>query len=160
MAGAQLGADILVAGKGQDAAGGVNLALPDNHAPIVEGRLVEEDIGDKLGGGRCLDDGTGGHNLAQLGLTLKDDQRAHAQLLEDLGGVHHALDGLAGLRFALFLIFGRNGVCQGLDHLAVAHLLQGLADFRLEQNDHDDNARGQERPQNGVEHKQIQLIGN
>ena len=83
VAGAQLGADVLVAGKGQDAAGGVNLALPDNHPPIVDGLLVEKDIGDKLGGGRGLDNGTGGHNLAQLGLALKDNQRAHAQLLED-----------------------------------------------------------------------------
>ena len=35
------------------------------------------------------------------------------------------------------------------------HLLQGLADFRLEQDNHDDNARREKRPQDGVEHEQI-----
>ena len=49
MAGTQFRADVFIAGQGQDTSGSVHLAVPDDHAAVVQGRFIEKDIGDQLG---------------------------------------------------------------------------------------------------------------
>jgi len=151
VAGAQLVADARALRQRQDAGAGHDPGAADHHSAIVQGGVGLKDILQQGGGNLAINADAGFDHVLQTGFLFKHDQRAHTaaaqvgQALDDL--IHHT-----GFLALILVIFVQHG--------AAAHLLQGFAQFRLEENHQHHRTIGQDVHQQPVQGRQAQEIAD
>ena len=153
VAGAQIRAEPVAAGKGQHTARRRYPAVPDDHGSIVEGGLGEEDVADQLLGNLSVNGGAGAHILLQPGLPGKDDQRAHLLPAHDLAGGHGLGDD------AVHLLLGL-GNAQQASQPDGTQSVQHPPQLRLEQDHHRQQSHRQELVEDIAEGVQMRRLGD
>ena len=127
---AQVAAQVHVFAQRQHAARAQDPSAADDDRAVVHGRLDEKDVFQQLGGHGGVQRRTASHHVIQMDVALKDDQHAGLAQGHLLAGHHGLIDGRLQLRLLLGIVEGP----QQFD-VPAAHLLQYLADLRLEQDD-------------------------
>ena len=134
--GSQIRTQPVTLGQGQHAAGSGNTAVPDNHSPVVEGGLGEEDVANQLLGNLAVDDGAGFEVLLQPAVPGEYDEGAHPLPAHHLAGPHRL--GNDGKHLLLDFFPGEEPF-----QLYVTQVVNHPPQLRLEQHHQRQKANGQ-----------------
>jgi len=148
----QFMAQVRVVGQREHAACRRNPSVPDNHRTVMERRRLKENIPQQFTGHSCINDGTGVHVLAQVGIPLKHHQRAGF-------GLGHCVHRQNRLGNGYIRIQRRRRGRKQSRNLTAAQPFQNPAQFRLEDNHHGNQAKLQRFPNQVVHHGQFQCAG-
>ena len=115
-----------------------NAIASDDKRTVVQGRFIEEDITDQIGGGLRIDRNTRSDNVAELGGLFNDDKAARIALGKILRRLTDGGDGLHN-KIRILLLAEVFQAAPG----SVTNLFQHTADLGLE--DHGQNAHVKDR---------------
>ncbi len=126
----QVAAQVHVFAQGQHTARAQDPPAADDDRAVVHGRLDEKDVFQQLGGYGGVQRRTASHHVIQMDVAFKDDQHAGLALRHLAARRHRLIDSRLQLRLLLGIVEGPQQ-----SDVPAAHLLQYLADLRLEQDD-------------------------
>ena len=132
MAQSKLLGDVEIVADGQDAAGGEDAVLADNHSSVVERRVLEEDVLDEPLVDVRIDGLASADDIGQRGIALDDDECSHLAL-RHLHACHHDGHDVALELFPVFVlgVLGHE-VLQEASHTLVFRVSSLLIESDLE----------------------------